>query len=141
MIQTTKTKTAILFTMAAILFLVSCTKKTEDLEVIAGTGKTVRFVLYTEQDFSQEQKNITFSVFIRKAGDSRHLFDSTFSVMKVKDIPSPANKIVFEKTVPAGLEEALEAGFVYYLENVGYSWKIDRFDGGNWFQELNYSFR
>lgn len=57
--------------------------------------RTIRFVLYAKKDFSDNKENITFSLFIRN--QKRVLFDSTISVMKIRDIPDSTKKLVFEK--------------------------------------------
>jgi hypothetical protein len=133
-----KNKTTILFMAIAMCSFASCQK---DVQPTGKVEKTIRFVLYTDKDFSNEERNIIFSVFIRREGNYPHLFDSTFSVMKVKEIPGASNKIVFEKKVWVDASMRLGAGFVYSLENVGYSWYIDTCEPGQLFKEINYAFQ
>ena len=125
-------------TLAALLFAIAvfqlaCTKERQPRE-----PRTVHFVLYTEKDFSGQEGNITFTVYAKNGRDT--VFDSTWRVMKVRDIPTKANKIVFEKTFEDNGSD-LEAGFKYYLENVGYSWYYDTCRSGEKFKVIEYSFR
>lgn len=85
-------------------------------------SRFVTFKLYTDQDFSADESNITFSIFIRDG--AKNLFDSTYAVMKIKDIPKLANAIVTEKKVQAS-SNRLVVGFKYNIEKVGYSWYMD----------------
>ena len=113
-----------------------------------GSGRTVRFMLYTDQDFSNDNSVIHFSVFIKKGSvyvfdttGSNLLFDSAFAPMQIKDIPDPAHKIVVEKKV-VGFDDAdLTAGFIYTIENVGNSWHIDTSSAGNPLKVIDYNFR
>lgn len=121
-----------------LLFLItSCTKQAGVTPTLPLT-RTVRFNLYTEQDFSTDNHNITFSLFIKN--HTTTLFDSTITTMKVKDIPKLANKLVFEKKIFYDNSE-LAAGFTYYIENVGYSWHLDTIAAGQNFKLIDYSFR
>src|SRR5215510_13836843 len=96
------------------------------------SGRTIRFVLYTDQDFSDDTSVIDFTIFIKKGsvyvGDtvaSNLLFDSAFAPMRIKDIPDPAHKIVVEKKVIGYDDAELTAGFIYTIVNVGNAWHID----------------
>jgi hypothetical protein len=102
-----------LLVLATVFLIVSCKK--ERLKPVAASAKTIKFVLYTNKDFSTDDDTIRFSLTIRNnAGTikSRTIFDSTLAVMKIKDIPGPSNKLVFSKTVPDD-GSILEAGFIY----------------------------
>src|SRR5215217_958190 len=79
--------------------------------------RTIKYLLYTEQNFSEDNHNITFSVSIRT--HSKVLFDSTFATMKIKDIPDTLHKIIVEKKVPNDDGSELAVGFRYSIENVG----------------------
>ena len=112
------------------------------------SGRTFRFVLYTDQDFSNNNSVIHFSVFIKKGSvyvfdttRTNILFDSTFAPMQIKDIPDPAHKIVIEKKVIGYDDADLTAGFVYEIENVGSSWHIDTSRAGNPLKVIDYNFR
>jgi hypothetical protein len=119
-----------------LVVVAACTKQFEITPTTALT-RTVKFNLYTEQDFSTDNHNITFSLFIKN--QTRILFDSTITTMKVKDIPKLANKLVFVKKIADNAE--LSAGFTYYIENVGYSWHLDTISAGNNYKLIDYSFR
>jgi PBP1b-binding outer membrane lipoprotein LpoB len=135
MIRNMKTTIVLLF---AVFFYSSCTK--DATPVIENVERTIRFVLYTDKDFSQENGNIIFSVVIR-GKNNRTIFDSTFSSMKVKDIPNQAHKIVIEKKITVDKQERLGTGFLYTLENVGYSWHLEIAEPGELFKEVNYAFQ
>ena len=125
-----------IFFLSALSFT-SCTK--EDLPSPSTPARTIRFVLYTEEDFSGDTDNITFSLVIRN--NTRALFDSSLSIMQVKDIPTAANKLVFEKQVPNDDGSVLTAGFYYTIENVGLSWYLDTCSAGQTLKVINYSFK
>jgi hypothetical protein len=105
--------------------------------------RKVRFELFTKEDFSTDNHNITFSLFIRRDHgiDSRTLLDSALATMKVKDIPDSAHKIVIEKWVPQNDTSNLAVAFTYYIENVGYSWHLEPVPAGDTLKVLQYSFR
>ena len=121
--------------LSALSFM-SCTK--EDSPSPTAPPRKIRFVLYTEEDFSSDN-NITFSLVIRNS--TKTLFDSSLSVMKVKDIPKSANKLIFEKQVPNDDGSVLTAGFYYTIENVGLSWYIDTCSAGQSLKVIDYSFK
>lgn len=113
-----------------------------------GSGRTVRFSLYTDQDFSNNNSIIHFSVFIKKGSvyvfdttAGNLLFDSAFAPIQIKDIPDPAHKIVVEKKVFGYGDADFTAGFVYEIENVGSSWHIDTSSAGNPLKVIDYNFR
>ncbi len=124
-------------TIFALFLLAFCTKKVEVVPVSALT-RTVKFNLYTDQDFSTDNHNITFSLFVRN--HAKTLLDSAVVTMKVKDIPKIGNKLVFEKKI-VNDDSELIAGFTYYIENVGYSWHLDTVAKGQNFKLIDYSFR
>ncbi|MES2375991.1 MAG: hypothetical protein V4553_05415 [Bacteroidota bacterium] len=126
-------------TIFAFLLITSCTKKVEVIPTpTPPSARTIKFNLYTEQDFSTDNHNITFSVFIRNG--TKTLLDSPITTMKVKDIPKLANKLMFEKKI-VNDDSELTAGFTYYIENVGYSWYLDTLSAGGKTKLINYSFR
>ena len=105
---------ALLFLTTAFL-IISC-KKEKPQPVPGSSAKTIKFVLYTNEDFSTDEDTIRFALTIRNnAGTikSRSIFDTTLMLMKIKDIPGPSNKIIISKTVPDD-GTTLEAGFIYY---------------------------
>ena len=101
--------------------------------------RKIKFVLYTNEDFSDDEHNITFSVFARD--HDRTLLDSAISTMKVKDIPSVANKIIVEKTLVTDASTDLVAGFVYKIEGVGVSWHLDSIPAGQNNTTIEYAFK
>ncbi|HWC53349.1 MAG TPA: hypothetical protein VG676_07185 [Chitinophagaceae bacterium] len=111
-------------------------------------GRTIRFQLYTDQDFSNDNHIINFSVFIKKGSvyvfdttASNILYDSTFAPIQIRDIPDPGHKIVIEKKIVGYDGDDLTAGFVYEIVNVGYSWHIDTSRAGNPLKVIDYNFR
>ena len=99
--------------------------------------RTIRFQLYTNQDFSDNSSVINFSIFIRDA--NRTLFDSSLASMRIKDIPDALNKLVIEKTVNDNSD--LAAGFRYEIHDVGTSSYIDTSKAGNPFKIVDFSFQ
>jgi len=132
-----KYSTFIILVFTGMLATSSCKKDRYPAKPIP--ARTIQFTLYTEKDFSDDNHNITFSVFIRT--HTRTLFDSTLSVMKIKDIPGTANKIVIEKKVPNDDGSDLAVGFNYTIENVGISWHTDTCQAGNTFKIVNFAFQ
>jgi len=103
-------------------------------------------MLYTTDDVSNDNKLITFTLQIRPLNTfppNLVLWDSVLPPMKIKDIPSLANKLVIEKIVPAGQtgsNNTLQAGFLYDIENVGHSWHLDTLTSGNTFKSIEFNF-
>jgi hypothetical protein len=129
--------------------IASCKKDASNGNPISpGSGRSVRFLLYTDQDFSNDNSVIHFFVFIKKGSvyvfdttASNLLFDSAFAPIRIKDIPDPEHKIVVEKKVFGYDDADLTAGFVYEIENVGSSWHIDTSSAGNPLKVIDYNFR
>ncbi len=129
--------------------IVSCKKDgSNGNPMFPGSGRTVRFLLYTDQDFSNNNSIIHFSIFIKKGSvyvfdtaASNLLFDSALAPIQIKDIPNPAHKIVVEKKVFGNDDADLIAGFAYEIENVGSSWHIDTSRAGNPLKLIDYNFR
>jgi hypothetical protein len=125
---------------ALLIILESCKKTYPASDSIdPGIERTIRFQLYTNQDFSGETSIIRFSVFIRNARTT--LFDSSLAVMRIKDIPDAAHKLVIEKTVSGNGNANLSAGFHYEIENVGYSGYVDTSKAGNALKVIDYAFQ
>lgn len=121
-----------------LLFIaVSCKKDQPDAKT--NPPRKVRYELYTNEDFSTDQKNILFSIFIRNG--QKTIFDSPLAVMKIKDIPDSNHRIIIEKLAPDNGTSTLVVGFNYQIENVGFSWYIDTFPVTDTFKVLRYSFR
>lgn len=118
---------SVLLISCVAIIAISC-KKTKPVVPVINPTKTVRFVLYTNEDFSTDNDTISFRLTIRNnAGmtSSRTIFDSTLNTIRFKDIPNPAHKIIIEKTVPDN-GSVLSAGFIY----------TDRFGVGSYFDTL-----
>jgi hypothetical protein len=122
---------------ALLLFVVSCKKDQPNVKI--NPPRKVRYELFTNEDFSTDQKNILFSIFIRKG--QKTIFDSPLSAMKIKDIPDSIHRIIIEKLAPDNDTATLIVGFNYQIENVGNSWFLDTFSSGNTFKLLRYPFR
>jgi len=129
----------IAFVTVTVLIL-SCQKSTYYANATPIAVRKIEFQLYTEQNFSNETTNITFSPFIKDSANN-HIWDTTLATMKVKDIPDMLHKLVIDKTIPSGNNSLLVVGFNYYLENIGYSWYIDTAKAGEAFKTVQYSFR
>lgn len=100
----------------------------------------MRFELYTTKDFSTNNDSITFSVFIKKV-NNQVLWDSTFSPMKIKEIPSQTNKLIINKAVPNNDTSLLKVGFNYTIQNVGNAQFLDSFNTGNNLKVVNFNFQ
>lgn len=132
----------ILFTgfLVLLILLESCTKTHPATDrVDPALERTIRFQLYTNEDFSGDASVITFSIFIRNAHTT--LLDSFFAAMEIKDIPGPDHKLVIEKTVSGSGNADLAAGFHYEIQNVGHSGYIDTSKAGNAFKVIDYAFQ
>jgi hypothetical protein len=126
-----------LFLFTSMVACVSCSK--DPVPPVPKPARTLRFILYTDKDFSTNNNNISFSLFIRT--HSTTLFDSALATMKIKDIPRLANKIVIEKQVPNDNGSDLAAGFNYTIENVGQSWYTDTIAAGVASKEIVFAFQ
>ena len=125
-----------LLSICLLLSIFSCKKDTAG----APPTRTIQYVLYTDQDFTTVYDTITFSLFIKAGG--QYLLNRPLNPMRVADIPSRLNKLVFNETVPPGHEqEKLSVGFLYQIRNVGESWLIDSCNVGEPLHVVNYSFQ
>ena len=120
-----------------LLIVVSCKKDQPNAKT--NPPRKVRYELYTNEDFSGDQKNILFSIFIRSG--QKTIFDSPLATMKIKDIPDSNHKIIIEKLAPDNDTATLVVGFNYQIENVGFSWFLETFPAGDTVKVLRYSFR
>jgi hypothetical protein len=121
-------KLPILLFLAAICFTISCKKdKQQPMPQPSGTSsRTIKFVLYTNQDFSTDDDTISFSLIIQSSYgtiNSHTIFDTTLATMQIKDIPGLSNKLIFQKTIPND-KTVLSAGFVY-ATRFGIGWHLD----------------
>lgn len=120
-----------------ILTATSCKKDTSPVNHFP--PRTIKFILYTKEDFSKDNHNITFSLFIRT--HTKALFDSALSTIKIKDIPDSIHQLVIEKKVPNDDGSDLAVGFNYAIENVGYSWYTDTCSALETVKVVDFSFR
>jgi len=128
-------------TVVALLVVIgqSCRKTYPSTggETLANERK-IRFQLYTDKDFSNENSIIKFSIFIRDAHTT--LFDSSLAAMQLQDIPDAAHKIVIDKMLLGNNNADLAAGFHYEIQNVGHSGYIDTSRAGNELKVVDYAF-
>jgi len=130
-------KIAILPVLATLIFMLSCQKPGTQPNPAA--TKTIKFILYTNKDFSTVNDTITFSLTIKNKSNVTVL-DSALTAMRVKDIPGPANKLVFQKTVPDD-GSTLVAGFNYTIKNIGSSWFLDTVAANEKLKVIEYPFQ
>jgi len=117
-----------------LLVIASCNKfKNETVR-----SRNVQFQLYTDQDFSNEDNLITFKLTIQSPNTI--IWDSVLAPMKIKDIPSFANKLTFDKTVKTQPLQ-LKVGFYYTIEEVGDSWFFQPMESWESFKLVDYNFR
>lgn len=118
----------VLFVFFSACIVASC-KKEKPQGHVGSPTKTVRFILYTNEDFSTDVDTVSFVATIRNNSgtvDSHTIFDSTLATRRFKDIPGPSNKLIFEKTVPDN-GSVLTVGFIY----------TDRFGVGSHFDTVS----
>lgn len=121
-----------------LMAIASCKKGAE-----TPPPRTIWYILYTKQDFSEVQDTIRFRLHIHTTGTTgRVLLDSNIAPMRVSQVPDSLHRLIFTKTVPPGHEnEKLVVGFVYDIDNVGESWFLDSMNPGDRVKKIEYSFR
>jgi len=126
------------FAIAFSLVLFSCKKHTQ-----TPSPRTIRYILYTKQDFSDDDDTIRFRVHMHSTGiTGRNLLDSFIAPMRISQIPDSMHAIVIDKNVPAGYEnQKLVVGWVYDIDNVGESWFLDSLVPGENHKTVVYDFR
>jgi hypothetical protein len=127
------------FKLFLILLFITASCKKDQADAKTNPSRKVRYELYTNEDFSDDQKNIFFSVFIRNG--QKTIFDSPLAAMRIKDIPDSNHRIIIEKIAPENETSTLVVGFNYQIETVGYSWYLDTFPATDTFKLIRYSFR
>ena len=132
-----KTYLLTIFCAFAILFIESCKESTI---INPAVPRKIKFILYTDKDFSGDNDNITFRLSIQNTSNQT-LWDSVLTTMKIKDIPDLAHKLVVEKAVPNNYNGVIKAGFYYTIENVGYSWHYDMSNAGEKYKEISFNFQ
>ena len=126
--------------MTAMLIAHGCTKPKYDTPVNALTDRKIRFQLYTDQDLSNYNGNIYFTLFIEKPINIG-LWDSMLPPKKLKDIPDNTNKLVIEKTVPGKQHGLLRVGIRYTIEGVGNSDYLDSCNEGDKLKVVDFNFK
>lgn len=138
----------VMLSMSSLLWL-SCTKNSEfsDKYASASAGvltankeRIVKFLLSTDKSFSEKDGLITFTLVIRDS-KQKVLWDSVLSPMRIKDIPAKVNQLEIVKSVPNNNRSLLQVGFLYAIENVGYSWYLDAFNEGEYEKVVNFNFQ
>jgi hypothetical protein len=127
------------FTILPVLLLIVVSCKKDQTGAKANPPRKVRYELFTNEDFSTDQKNILFSIIMRSG--QKTIFDSPLAAMKIKDIPDSNHRIIIERLAPDNDTATLVVGFNYQIENVGNSWFLDTFSAGSTFKLLRYPFR
>jgi len=122
--------------LVTILILQSCKKNQTGQS--APTRK-IQYVLYTNEDFLDNSGIIHFTLLMKDNG--RVLWDSLLAPMQIKDIPDASHKIVVEKPVPDNNNSDLVVGFLYEIENVGYSWSLDTCRANESFKIVEFPFQ
>lgn len=127
----------------ALMVLGACRKSHPDPDPVPLT-RTVEYHLYTKENFSTDNHEITFRVYLRsnsRPGGIR-IMDSAIQTMLIKDVPDQAHQLIFHKTVPAGFErDTLTAGFIYDIKDVGESWFLDTIGPKTALKIIDYNFR
>ena len=117
-------KSFILIAMG-LIFFTSCKKEpVKNTLPTPVESRNIQFGLYTDQDFSTNNTNITFTLSIKNAS-GQTLWDSVFAPMAIRNIPAPAHKITVDKAVPKDDGSLLKIGFYYTIDGVGSSWYLD----------------
>jgi hypothetical protein len=144
--QSPKTNTEMKFifsttlTCCLLLITASCNKhKDEQTNNENPIDRIVQFSLFTDQDFSNDEKLITFRVSIEKYPNIT-IWDSVLTPMKIKDIPSLTNKITIEKLI-RNEPGKLKVGFYYTIENVGVSWFYNAMEPWESSKKVDFNFR
>lgn len=74
-------------------------------------------------------------------GSTITLWDSSFTAMKLNQVPVKENKLTVTKLVPGNDPSTLSIGVIYYLEDVGYAWLFDTCSKGVNFKNLDLNYR
>jgi hypothetical protein len=118
-----------------LIVIASCNKFNNETV----TSRNVQFQLYTDQDFSNDNHLITFKLTIQQLPNTI-IWDSVLAPMKIKDIPSFANRINIDKTVKTQPGQ-LKLGFYYTIEEVGDSWFFQPMESWESFKLVDFNFR
>lgn len=130
--------TSVITCIVLSLTVLSCKK-----DATQPKTRTIRYILYTKQDFSTDKDTIRFRVHMHSTGvTGRNLLDSFIHPMTISAIPDSMHAIVIDKIVPSGYEQQkLVIGWVYDIDNVGESWFLDSLVPGENQKTVKYDFR
>lgn len=125
-----------IITLAITCLVTSCKKET-----IKGSQntRTIKFVLYTTKNFLSNLDSIYFSIRVRNENKTI-AFDSVVKAITINQIPGPANKFTFTKTVPDD-GTILTAGFLYNIKNIGISWYQDTVSASRKEKTIEFAFQ
>jgi hypothetical protein len=121
-----------------IIIVASCKKQNDKRN--HHFPRTVKFLLYTDQNFSHENNIISFTAFI-ESPVNRIIWDTVLPPMKISDIPDQAHQLTFQKTVFTENSSLMKVGYRYSIEDVGHSWYIDSSSPGQTLKVVDFNFR
>jgi len=116
----------------------SCKKHTEKPPHNIPPVRTVKYVVYTSRDYSNNNSLVTIK--LRMLAGNTFLWDSVLAPMQLKNIPGPDNKLIVEKKVPGNNNTELSTGFYFSIENVGDSWYYEKFNAGESWKTVSLDF-
>jgi hypothetical protein len=119
--------------------ILSCNKNNQKSNPPNSSTRLVRYELFTNEDFSGNQKIIHFRVQMMNA--QKIIYDSLLAPMKIEEIPDSTHKIVVVKTVPGNDVSDLKVGFAYEIETIGMSWYYENFLSQDSFKLVSYAFQ
>ena len=136
-------KISVLSILIASIILIgtSCKKYTSEyIPINPKVPRIVQFVLFTNNELSNDNSSVTFTLAIKKPS-GEVLWDSILAPMKIKDIPTLDQPVFVEKYVPGNDLSLLKVGFFYTIENVGNSSFTVPFEPGETLKKVGFNFR
>lgn len=135
-----KIKALSILLVPMIIIGMSCKKYQVNYKPVTTTSpRKIQFVLYTDEDLSADNDLVTFKLTIQRLPNV-DVWDSVLAPMRLKDIPSLAQKIVIEKAVPGNDPSLLKVGFIYSIENIGNSSHMAYIEPGENFKVVDFNF-
>ena len=128
----------VVYLVFLMITVASCKKQIDNKNT--RVPRTVKFVLYTDQNFSHETNIISFTAFI-ESPVNRVIWDTLLPPMKISDIPDRTHQLTFEKTVLTARNSLMKVGYRYSIEDVGTSWYIDSSSPGQTLKVVDFNFR
>ena len=129
------------FFLMAVLMGTSCKKETAGMPSKDPLAqRKIEFSLYTDKDFSGENKNVMFTLTIQNSR-LQSLWDSTLPPIKLKDIPDVAHKLIATKSISVEDTALLRVGFLYSIENVGHSSFFDSSQPRDTLKKVDFNFQ